>query len=219
MSSTMTLPLELLYTIGECVHDAKTQLALERVHPVFEHQYKDVLLPPIYVRDKETFDKLVHNIVDGKLRARKLNVMVSSDIGVTDVSALGGVHTLDLAGCRGVTDVSALGGVHTLNLAYCKGVTDVSALGGVHTLNLSNCYNVTDVSALGGVHTLNLSDCSGVTDVSALGGVHTLNLMYCYGVTDVSALGGVHTLNLSGCDGVRENDIILLMAKGVHVIV
>jgi hypothetical protein len=32
--------------------------------------------------------------------------------------------------------VSALGGVHKLNLSYCEGVRDVSALGGVHTLTL-----------------------------------------------------------------------------------
>jgi hypothetical protein len=111
--------------------------------------------------------------------------------GVTNVSALGGVHTLDLSGCLGVTDVSALGGVHTLDLSDCVGVTDVSALGGVHTLDLSGCTGVTDVSALGGVHTLDLSCCKGVTDVSALGGVHTLNLYKCTGVTDVSMLTNV----------------------------
>ena len=156
--SSKTLPPELLYTVGECVHDVKTQLALERVHPVFEHQYKDVLLPQIYVRDKETFDKLVRDIVDGKLRARKLNVKVNSAIGVTDVSALGGVHELNLWGCVGVTDVSALGGVHTLNLRGCHGVTDVSALGGVHTLDLKSWYGVreNDVNLLKakGVHVI-----------------------------------------------------------------
>ena len=36
----------------------------------------------------------------------------------------------------GITDVSALGSVHTLNLAYCQCITDVSALGSVHTLDL-----------------------------------------------------------------------------------
>ncbi|AIK96064.1 hypothetical protein [Candidatus Odyssella acanthamoebae] len=55
---------------------------------------------------------------------------------VTDVSALGNVHTLNLQGCEGVTDVSALGNVHTLNLRGCRGVTDVSALGKVHNLTL-----------------------------------------------------------------------------------
>ena len=30
------------------------------------------------------------------------------------MSALGGVHTLNLWGCGGVTDVSVLGGVHNL---------------------------------------------------------------------------------------------------------
>ena len=38
---------------------------------------------------------------------------------VSDVSALGGVHTLSLNGCRYVSDVSALGGVHTLDLSMC----------------------------------------------------------------------------------------------------
>ena len=71
-----------------------------------------------------------------------------------------------------VTDVSALGNVHTLRLYNCRGVTDVSALGNVHNLLLYRCFGVNDVSALGKVHTLDLSRCSGVTDVS----VHTLTL-------------------------------------------
>ncbi len=53
---------------------------------------------------------------------------------------------------KNITDVSALGGVHTLYLRWCDKITDVSALGGVHTLDLSDFKNITDVSALGGVH-------------------------------------------------------------------
>src|SRR5208282_3557439 len=105
--------------------------------------------------------------------ARWINVLWDVDLSwtkVTDVSALGKVHTLDLYGTQ-VTDVSALGNVHTLNLSHTK-VTDVSALGKVHTLDLSDTQ-VTDVSALGNVHTLNLGS-TKVTDVSALGKVHTL---------------------------------------------
>ena len=82
--------------------------------------------------------------------------------------------SLKLIYCDRVTDVSALGNVHTLNLTCCRKVTDVSALGKVHTLNLRGCSRVTDVSALGKVHTLNLSSCDGVTDVSALGKVPIL---------------------------------------------
>jgi hypothetical protein len=52
------------------------------------------------------------------------------------VSALGGVHSLNLSGCPGIRDVSALGGVHSLNLACCPGISDVSALEGVHSLDL-----------------------------------------------------------------------------------
>jgi hypothetical protein len=67
--------------------------------------------------------------------------------------------SLNLGKCDKVSDVSALGHVHTLNLSSCPNVSVVSALGHVHTLNLSACVNVRDVSALGHVHTLNLSAC------------------------------------------------------------
>ena len=39
-----------------------------------------------------------------------------------------------------ITDVSALGNVHTLTLSCCKQITDVSALGNVHTLDLGHFY-------------------------------------------------------------------------------
>jgi hypothetical protein len=43
--------------------------------------------------------------------------------------------------CAGVvaciSDVSALGGVHSLNLSNCFGISDVSALGGVYSLELN----------------------------------------------------------------------------------
>ena len=46
-------------------------------------------------------------------------------------------------------DVSALGGVYTLNLSMSENVSDVSTLGGVHALYLSRCDIVSDVRALG----------------------------------------------------------------------
>jgi len=55
---------------------------------------------------------------------------------------------LDLSDCNQVTDVSALGNVHTLNLRNCYNITDVSSLGNVHTLDLFRCYQISDVSAL-----------------------------------------------------------------------
>ena len=48
-----------------------------------------------------------------------------SGSAVADVSALGGTHTLRLTGCTGITDVSALVGVRTLNRMI--GTTGVSA--------------------------------------------------------------------------------------------
>ena len=140
-------------------------------------------------------DVLFRNIVLSKifnpLKQLHLNL---SDNALTDVSALSGVHTLNLSCCDLITDVSALSGVHTLNLSNCPLITDISALSGVHTLDLSRYRLITDVSALSGVHTLDLSCCRLITDVSALSGVHTLDLSWCTNITDISALSGVHTL-------------------------
>ena len=42
---------------------------------------------------------------------------------------------IDLSWCSGVTDVNALGEVHTLDVSHCRGVIGVSALvGKVYTL-------------------------------------------------------------------------------------
>jgi hypothetical protein len=41
-------------------------------------------------------------------------------LGITDVSALGNVHTLYLSKCIGITDVSVLGNVYTLILKKKK---------------------------------------------------------------------------------------------------
>ena len=46
------------------------------------------------------------------------------------------VLTLIIKGCTGITDVSALGGVRSLDLSFCRRITDVSPLGGVYTLFL-----------------------------------------------------------------------------------
>jgi hypothetical protein len=89
-----------------------------------------------------------------------------------------------LRNCQGISDVSVLGGVHTLNWMNCRGISDVSALGGVHTLNWMNCRGISDVSALGGVHTLNWMNCRGIRDVSALRGcvIHWIwVIVICFG--------------------------------------
>nr|QBK85781.1 MAG: F-box domain protein [Marseillevirus LCMAC101] len=137
------------------------------------------------------YDNIIRLFTRSQFKVRIKKSEDIKQISLTDVSALGGVHSLYLS-CTQVSDVSALGGVHTLYLSGTK-VTDVSALGGVHALYLTDT-EVTDVSVLGGVHSLYLS-CTQVSDVSALGGVHTLYLRHTQ-VADVSALGGVHSLNL-----------------------
>jgi hypothetical protein len=99
--------------------------------------------------------------------SQQLSLRFDGDDGITDESALSGVHTLDLNDCSGITDLSAFGSVHTLTLRRCNGITDVGALASVHTLTLWGCSGIADVSALGSVHTLSLGICDGITDVSA----------------------------------------------------
>jgi hypothetical protein len=109
----------------------------------------------------ESFRK---NMLDKIKYPRKQLSLDLNETKVSDVSALGQVHTLDLCGTD-VSDVSALAHVHTLNLSETL-VSDVSALGHVHTLNLSGT-KVSDASALGHVHTLDLRG-TKVTDTSML---------------------------------------------------
>ncbi len=55
-----------------------------------------------------------------------LREAVITDLGL---KAFSGVHTIDLSWTK-VTDVSALAGVHIINIIGCTGVVDVSALVG-----------------------------------------------------------------------------------------
>jgi hypothetical protein len=171
-----------IFDVNKLIHDMKR---------IFYYYRLNLESSKRYYIDPEFRDLIKSKVCD---ISKQISVNLSGCDEITDVSALGGVHTLDLFSCLNIIDVSALGGVHTLWLSGCSNITDVSALGGVHTLDLSYCSQITDVSALGGVHTLWLSRCSNITDVSALGGVHTLDLSYCSQITDVSMLGGVHTL-------------------------
>jgi hypothetical protein len=136
---------------------------------------------------------------------RYINDLDLSGTLISNVSMLGGVKILNLSRCNRVSDVSALGRVHALNLTHTS-VLDVSALGRVNTLKLSTTH-VENVSALGGVYSLNLSD-TLVRDVSALGRVHILNLESCENLEDVSALGGVQYLNVHNCMNLYDVDPI-----------
>ena len=87
-----------------------------------------------------------------RLRVR-LGFLHSTELPPQLLALVGHVHKLEISDSN-ITDVSALGCLHTLNLTGCTGITDVSALDGVHTLTLTGCTGIANVSALGGVHTL-----------------------------------------------------------------
>ena len=56
--------------------------------------------------------------VAGRLKnvSKQLSIDARACLNTTNVSMLGGIHTLDLSWCRNITDVSMLGRVHTLKL-------------------------------------------------------------------------------------------------------
>ena len=60
--------------------------------------------------------------------------------------------SLNLRCCANLTDVSALGNVHTLNLRYCSKITDLSALQNVKKLILTERHNINNIRALDNVH-------------------------------------------------------------------
>ena len=98
-----------------------------------------------FYRD-DVFRIYVYSRVQNPSRQISISLNLSNCFGVTDVSALGKVHTLYLSRCSRVTDVSALGKVHTLDLYRCSGIINVrgqaqSALKNVHTLYLFSYDN------------------------------------------------------------------------------
>ena len=62
--------------------------------------------------DNEEFRIIIHNSV--KNPNKQISLYLSNCYKITDISALGKVHTLILSHCYDITDVSALGNVHKL---------------------------------------------------------------------------------------------------------
>ena len=49
-------------------------------------------------------------------------------------------HNLDLSDCRGITDVSALGNVHTFTLSGCENITDTGiSVPTLNDVNVNHC--------------------------------------------------------------------------------
>ena len=92
---------------------------------------------------------------------------------ISDVSMLGGLHTLNIIHCYNIRDVSMLGGLHTLDARWTN-ISDVSMLGRLHKLDIRGCKNISDISMLGGLHTLDISGCQNISDVSMLNNVKNL---------------------------------------------
>eukprot|EP01137_Pigoraptor_chileana_P007228 Opistho-2@52537 len=148
MASFSSLPIEVLVTGVFPLLDQWDAIALSQTNSILRSHLRKLCIfrltdkwSRLFYED-EGFRSRVLGVISRHLLAIRLDFESYSDhhggSGVVDVSALGGVHTLNLSGCKGVVDVSALGGVHTLNLSDCSGVVDVSALGGIHTLDLHN---------------------------------------------------------------------------------
>jgi hypothetical protein len=91
-----------------------------------------------YLHEEEGFRQELNVLI--KNPGRQLGLKFERSI--EDVSGLDGaaINSVKLFSSRKLTDVSALRGVHSLDLSGCSGITDVSALGGVHSLDLSCCY-------------------------------------------------------------------------------
>ena len=106
----------------------------------------------------------------------KVHSMMFYDSNISDVSALGTCHSLELYNCRNIRDVSALGKCHYLKLLFLN-ISDVSALGTCHHLELRYCENISEVSALGKCYSLVLHSCQKISDVSALKDVPNLQII------------------------------------------
>lgn len=145
--------------------------------------------------------------------------------GVSDLSALKGLSSLQmlyLSGCTGISDLSPLQGLaalQSLDLMSCTGISDLSPLQeltALSSLDIRGCTRITDLSPLQGLvalQDLDLGGCMGISDLSPLQGLaalHRLDLSDCTGISDLSALqglSGLKSLRLTGCLGVFDNQV------------
>jgi hypothetical protein len=167
-----SLPEDIIYEIGRFLSrkDFRSLLTTSTKINHSRHQYQYLDLnkenSKLFASNEERGELFRHKVL---LQIQKSNKQLSIDLsmyqGITDVSMLGNLDTLDLYYCRKIKDISMLGNVKNLNLSFCYRITDVSMLGNVHNLDLTSCSGITDVSMLGNVNTLKLTSCSGIIDV------------------------------------------------------
>ena len=156
-------------------------------------------------------------------RLANTHTLSISNTFITNVEALGNVHTLNLGGlCSLITDegIDRLGSVYSLNLSHCSKITGkgISTLANVYDLDLSYCGNIkylsNCLSILVNIHTLKIRHCNNLTDIhlSAFKNVHTLDISGCDLITKkgIKWLINVHTLDISGCNRLRYRDLHIL---------
>lgn len=136
-------------------------------------------------------------------RVHTLNLSSCKSITNDHIRSLGNVPYLDLSWCESISDVSCLGGNHTLKLRGCKHIVDVSMLGRVHSLDLTGCTAIKDVSALGKVHDLSIAKCDLVTDLTALSEVKSLDISE-LSVKSVAVLTGLRSLRAVRCHELKS---------------
>lgn len=146
-----------------------------------------------------------HLVTDVSPLATVPSITVEECVSVTDLSPLGGVgQTQVTINSARLTNTSAFGHVHKLNVSNNFNVTCVKGLASIHTLDISRCPWFTDLSPLGNIHTLYIANCDRVTNVSVLTNVHTLDMSWCPKITSVSGLQNTYSLTLAGCDEVAD---------------
>jgi hypothetical protein len=96
-----------------------------------------------------------------------------------------------------VSDVSALGNVHKLNLNECTQVRDVSALHNVYELHLQKFLG-SEITGLENVVKLLLRNSPNVSDITMLKKVVELDVEYCPRIFDFRGLDSLKILTLGG---------------------
>jgi hypothetical protein len=102
---------------------------------------------------------------------------------------------LELTNCYDLTDVSALGNVHILNLGESTGVMDVSALKNVYELHLES-FSGNNLNGLENVVKLFLDDSYLIADISMLKVVKELHVAQCPLITDFHGLKNLQILEI-----------------------
>ena len=123
------------------------------------------------------------------------------------------MHTPNLYECTGITDVSALGNVHTLDLSYSN-VASIRGLSNIVELKAYDCQVLEEIVDLPKVRTIDARICKKLRVLDSLPRLAHLDAEGCMDLLEIKGVPDtIQDMNLVGCSKLQSMTIASIKIK------